>query len=188
MNGGRERIDAVAPVKRMRAAAARQHPSRRLAADQEAAEAGDPPHLLEERRVHLDEVADLVVAGVAHRHLDRARRLSALEQSHDVALLRRVRRHRGGASAGRPDRGDDLRQSLRRTAGDEDVQPFAPEPLAQRRAEPDFRADADDDGRAVPSLLEFRHRVTSQGYFLPNSFHHGGRQMATPLRVSVPPW
>ena len=88
MNGGLPRSDPGRAGEEDRAAAGGHHPTRRLAAHEEAAEARHPPGVLEERRLHLGQVAEPVVAGVEHHDLRRPAR--GVEQPDDVGLDRRV--------------------------------------------------------------------------------------------------
>jgi hypothetical protein len=131
--GGKVRESWLAPQARGsaceddRTAAERNQPPRRLAADEEAAKAADPPELLELLRAQFLEIDAPVVARV---------------EDHNT---RRVDRDRFGAAARRTDRFEDLCNLLGRSPGDQHMIPFHGEAAAQRGTKPALSAHTHDD-------------------------------------------
>ncbi len=106
VKGGRARRLAVAPVKIKRAAAARQHAPRGLAAGQKAAEAAERarptrrarrPISRSGRHVRIAGVVDDELRCVGHRR-------RRVEEPHHVGGLRRVHRHGARGAAGTAER------------------------------------------------------------------------------------
>ena len=123
-----------------------------FASEQEAAEADGPPALFEVARLHVDDAAGRVVAGVVDRELDAIAGL--IEQRHDVGFVRRIGNDGHRLSAGGLDAGDDRLQRGLRASGYINLQSLGRKTSAQLRAETAVRADTDDDRLAhIPFLL-----------------------------------
>ena len=127
------------------------HAADGLAPEQEAAETHDPPALLEIFGRHVDDLARSVVAGIVDRKLQIGAGL--VEQGHGIGFAGGVGHDRGGAAAGRDDVGHDGIERRPGAAGDENMQAFGGEPLAELCAEALIRPDPDDNRRSHPSLL-----------------------------------
>src|SRR5262245_11969498 len=138
-----------------RAAAERRKSPRRLAADQKAAEAADPPELLELLRAQLAEIDAPVVAGIEDDDVGRraaiARRHRPIEEANDIVLAGRVDRHGFGAAACCVNRLRHLRDLLGRPAGDQHMIALGSEAPGERGAEPALGAHPDNDGSALGS-------------------------------------
>src|SRR5713226_2542361 len=140
-----------------RASAQWDQPARRLPSDQESREAADAPEILEHLRRELAKIDLLIVAGVED---DEVGRLAAgtgrerpVQEASDVLLARGIGRDGFSAASRRGDGAGDLLYLLTRTASDEHVIALAREAAAERGAEAEFGADADDDcGRRAHHL------------------------------------
>jgi hypothetical protein len=127
--------------------------SRRAASppDQEAAEAADPPELLEGLGREVPKIQAPVVAGVVDHEIRGIEALAGrhhrpIEQPYRIGLTRRVRRDRLGTAARRRDRPSHLLDFLGRAAGDQHVISRSGEASAERGAKPTLGADTDDHG------------------------------------------
>jgi hypothetical protein len=132
-----------------RAAAERDESPRGFAPDQKAAEAADPPEILELPGGHFPEIDPPIVPGIVDDQIDRVQarawRDGLLEQPGDVTFARRIRHDRLGAATFAEDRVRNLVDLAAGPSGDQDVISLRGKPPAQRRAEPLLGADADND-------------------------------------------
>ena len=131
-------------------AAVGQHAPRGLSPDQKAAQAAEPPDVLEEVGLHLEQVAPAVIARVVDDELQArcVRRAGGVEEAQDLALVRGVRRHRSGPSAGSFDRRGQGLDARLCAPSDVDVNPLAGDAAADGGAQSGIGAHADDDGLA----------------------------------------
>jgi hypothetical protein len=138
-----------------RAAAERSQSPRRLAADQKAAKAADPPELLELLRAQLAEIDAPVVAGIEDDNVDRlaaiAGRHRPIKETNDIVLACRVGRDGFGAAARCANHFGHLSNLLGRSAGDEHMIALGGKTPAQRGAKPALGTHTDDDGSALGS-------------------------------------
>jgi hypothetical protein len=145
-----------------RAATARLHHARRLAAEEEAAEATHSPALLEVVGLHRQQIAGHVVAGVVDRDADGPDRLRLAEELDHRGL--------GGGVGLDPGRFPALAANLVGHAFDllgratryHHVEPALREAMTQRCAQPLLRSDSDHDrGIAHVCSSDFRLRARS---------------------------
>ena len=140
-----------------RPCAPRHHAAQRLAAEQEAAEAADPPAGLEILRLHFERAARHVVAGVEDGEVDRPLALRRFDEGGDRGFVGGVGDDGRGVSSCRADRIGNRLDLGFGAAADEDVEAFARRHAAHRRPKPFACAHADYDRR----LAHFVPRVVS---------------------------
>ena len=140
-----------------RPCAPRYHAAQRLAAEQEAAEAADPPAGLEILRLHFERAARHVVAGVEDGEVDRPMALRRFDEGSDRGFVRGVGDDGRGVSSRCADCVGNRLDLGFGAAADKDVEAFARRHAAHRRAQPFTRAHADHDCR----LAHFVPRAVS---------------------------
>ncbi len=130
---------------------------RRLAANKEAAKTADAPKVLELLRRKFPELDAAVIAGIENDEVGGialfARIEGLVEQADDVGLIGRIGEHGFRAAAVGEYGGGDLFDFLPRSAADQHVIAFRGKTPAQRRAQPQFGADADHDSNVLAHLM-----------------------------------